>query len=78
MANVRNFWVDGNIDGRTTPMYGGPIKKDGGFSLKIFQRSEKNITTALYVRGYADEDGTLTLIVEDGNGNLVYKNSTVR
>ena len=35
---VRPFWIVGDIDGRRSPLTGGPISGDGGFSLSIYQR----------------------------------------
>ena len=29
---VRNFWIDGSIDGRATDVTGGPRSRDGGMS----------------------------------------------
>lgn len=36
--NVRNFWIEGRIDGRDSTFAAGPATKDGGFSLTIKQR----------------------------------------
>ena len=35
---VRNFWVDADIDGRQTGLGGGPMSKDGGMDVTIYQR----------------------------------------
>jgi len=35
MRRVRNFWIEVRIDGRKTPLRGGPMSKDGGFTLSI-------------------------------------------
>lgn len=37
---VRNWWIDVEIDGRKTRLNGGPVSKDGGFSMTIYQRVE--------------------------------------
>jgi hypothetical protein len=34
--NVRNFWVEVTIDGRSAPIASGPVAKDGGFSLTVY------------------------------------------
>ena len=58
---IRNFWISADIDGRKTDLSGGPIRKDGGFDLKVYIREDGAISRkALYVMGRA-EDGKLTL-----------------
>jgi hypothetical protein len=59
--NVRNFWLEGQIDGRSSKIEGGPVAKDGGFFLRIKMRDDGGILNALSIRGTADEDGTLWL-----------------
>ena len=66
---VRNFWIEGQVDGQTRKTLGGPLAKDGGFSLSIKVRDRGEITLPLRIDGYAvlDEDTgetTLTLTVE--------------
>jgi len=64
---VRNFWIKADIDGRKTMMEGGPVRKDGGFSMTIFMRGEGGITKPLEIEGMATKDGRLDLYV---NGKL--------
>lgn len=52
--NVRNFWIEVEIDGRTTKLAGGPRSKDGGFTLRIKQRSKGDIITPVHIEGKAD------------------------
>ncbi len=59
--NVRNFWIELDIDGRTTSIASGPRSRDGGFSLRIYQRDQGNIIKALEVEGIAQSDGSLVL-----------------
>jgi len=40
---VRNWWIEADVDGRKTPLSGGPRSKDGGFQLTIYQRVKGNI-----------------------------------
>jgi len=40
---VRNFWVECFIDGRETPLRGGPRTKDGGMSINLFVRDRGTI-----------------------------------
>lgn len=61
--NVRNFWIEVEIDGRTTKLAGGPQSKDGGFVLTIKQRSKGSIIEPLHIQGYAQEDRTLRMTI---------------
>ena len=36
---VRNFWLEADVDGRVSTVAGGPRGKDGGITLRIYQRS---------------------------------------
>lgn len=76
--NVRNFWLQAYIDGRTSDVATGPKNKDGGFTLTIYQRSKGDIVKALTVTGVADSYGTLVLYVDDENGFCRIKQSTGR
>jgi hypothetical protein len=70
---VQNFHVEVNIDGRNTPLAGGPRSKDGGFDLTVYIRDENRILRALSVTGTASSDGTLTLraaVTSDADSNL--------
>jgi hypothetical protein len=62
--NVRNFWLEGQIDGRDTKISGRPQSKDGGFSLTIKQRDGGQVTTACRIWGNADQHGNIKLMVE--------------
>jgi len=56
--NVRNFWIELDVDGRKSRVETGPIRKDGGFSLTIRARERASISpTTLEVRGYVDGSG---------------------
>lgn len=61
---VRNFWVAGDVDGRRSPLSGGPRARDGGLSLTLYQRMEGQVAASLRVYCYAYRDGTLSLEVE--------------
>jgi len=61
---VRNFWIEADIDGRTTTLTGGPRSKDGGFSLDIFIRDEGASTKAITIMGHVI-GGRLTLSAVD-------------
>jgi hypothetical protein len=60
---VRNFWLEADVDGRRTPVTGGPRGKDGGITLRVYQRLGGAVRTALRVECRACYDGTLHLTV---------------
>lgn len=75
--NVRNFWIEGTIDGRETPIVGGPRSKDGGMFLNLYIRDNGDIEKALTINCYADGDN-LKIIVGDRynkNGEYIVINS---
>ena len=61
---VRNFWIAGDVDGRRSPVSGGPRGRDGGLSLTLYQRTEGQVAASLRVHCSAGRDGTLALEVE--------------
>jgi hypothetical protein len=61
MTNVRNFWIEAKIDGRSTDLSGGPQSAVGGFELTVFVRNEGASVQALHLIGNADSEGRLTL-----------------
>lgn len=60
---VRNFWIDGSIDGRETWLSGGPKSKSGGMRIQIFQRDEGGIEEAVRVRCW-ESGGKLITVVD--------------
>lgn len=79
---MRNFWVEGNIDGRETVLSGGPRAKDGGMNIKIFQRSEGQSRKAVEVNCYVGSDGeTLITHIQPSDKGCqveVLSNGTIR
>jgi len=68
--NVRNFWIDANIDGRKERLTGGPRRKDGGFALEVSVRSEGDSQRALCIVGRQTNDGELQICIWDGDGAI--------
>lgn len=66
MSHVRNFWIDGTVDGRATGVEGGPRSKDGGFSMTVYIRDEGGIETGVRMSGRVGRDGELVLNVSPG------------
>jgi hypothetical protein len=62
--NVRNFWIECDIDGRKERLAGGPVSKDGGFHLVVWQRDDGQPWKALRIIGFAGVDGSLRLEIE--------------
>lgn len=65
---MKNFYITANVDGRKTPISFGPRSKDGGFSLKIYQRSKGEKLVVLEIDGKVDSKGDLLLFVEPRRG----------
>jgi hypothetical protein len=62
VRNVRNFWLELEVDGKPTKIATGPKSKDGGFLLTVYVREEGHISNKqLHVRGSVNHDGTLSL-----------------
>lgn len=60
--NVRNFWIELEIDGRKTKVATGPRSRDGGFNLKVLMREKGQISEKEFrLTGYPtmDKDGDL-------------------
>lgn len=88
--NVRNFWLDASIDGRSSDLSGGPVAKDGGFNLKLLQRSNGDIldggAETVNIRGVSDGDEVILRIDipagfernEQSGGSVRYVRATKR
>ena len=60
--NVRNFWVELDIDGKTTEIATGPRNKDGGFSMLIKIRENGSISSKrMKINGFAN-NGDLEIV----------------
>lgn len=71
IRNVRNFWIDCNIDGRESALSGGPRSKTDGMSVIIKQRSNGGFETALTVTCYVNDAGGLVTLVRDAQGHEI-------
>ena len=70
--NVRNFWINCDIDGRSNRLSGGPRSKDGGFTMTIRQRDDGSVTKAITVNGYTFKDGTIKLEIGLPDGTFYH------
>ena len=77
--NVRNFWVDLDVDGRANSVGTGPRSKDGGLDLDLYIRNDGRVAKALTVRCYRrHHDSMLVMSVRDGEGHVVHELETAR
>ena len=74
--NVRNFWVDVDVDGKQNRIGTGPRSKDGGMDVEFKIREAGTVTDSIDVlcRAHGDK---LTLTVQH-NGRVVYVHETAR
>lgn len=62
--NVRNFWIELEIDGRVTKVATGPRRKDGGFLLKVHMRDKGEICRDLVkITGRMERVGKVDCLV---------------
>lgn len=67
MLAVRNFWVESQVDGRRTPIKGGPARKDGGLDLQLFQREDGAITQPIEIQCKEEDQRLITKVYIDGS-----------
>ena len=53
---VRPFFIDAKIEGRQTPLRGGPKRKDGDVTIDIYQRDDGEITKPFRIHQYTTQD----------------------
>jgi len=68
-VNVRNFWIDLEVDGRKEKVGTGPRTKDGGFYATISIRRDGCVDKAMHIEGKIDSSGDLLLIAEAADGD---------
>ena len=66
--NVRNFWIEAEVDGRKTPIAFGPRSADGGFRLTVYMRKLGDIETAIEMEGFLNSFGELVLRIDHKEG----------
>ena len=74
---VRNFYIQGNVDGRKTSLSGGSRRKNGGMFLVLTQRNNGNIENCASIECVANGD-ELKTIIYDKDGKAIYENITKR
>lgn len=73
MANVRNFWIDADIDGRATHLSGGPSNRGGGFQLRIYMRDDGESKLAYVIEGMADSDVIALKVWNESENKIVHQ-----
>ena len=68
---TRNFYVEGDIDGRATELTGGPRNANGGMRLYVTQRDKGSIVQAFTIRSWVMMDGKLITVVQNQEGTTV-------
>ena len=73
---MRNFWIEGQIDGRKSRITGGPQSSGGGFDLTVYQRDDGESKVGARITGRV-VNGELILDVDPGAGvsNVRVENS---
>ena len=60
---MRNFYIKGQVDGRKTPIAGGPRNKDGGMVITLFQKEKGESVEILLVTSSVLPDGKLRTVI---------------
>ena len=76
--HVRNFYVDGCVDGRQSNVSGGPKNKEGGMRLEVTQRNDGEVETAFVIKSYVAYDGELITRVTNSKGEIIGEHRTKR
>lgn len=75
--SIRPFYIVSEIDGRKTPLKGGPRSKDGCMKVNIYIRDNGGIEKAYTLSCYPGDDKDLIVSVLDNNGKVVHKTKSV-
>lgn len=67
---VRNFYINCEIDGRSSALAGGPATKDGGLYLTLQQRNNGEVVTAIKINCYEKNGKLITNVMN--NEKIIY------
>jgi len=77
--NVRNFWMEARVDDRESKITGGPVKKDGGLEIRLYQRDEKSVLDSLRIDCWInDENDVCMRVIDQQTKEIVFQRKTVR
>ena len=67
--NVRNFWIELEVDGKKHKVATGPRRSDGGFTMTIKVRENGEVSNRrIYISGKTDgEINVVTIETPDGS-----------
>lgn len=64
--NVRNFWIELQVDGKKEIVATGPKNSGGGFEAKIYWRVRGAVCDVpAIIRGYVSKEGALVIEYDD-------------
>lgn len=75
--NVRNAWMNAQIDGRS-PIATGPVSADGQMQVRFFVRDNGRVIPSVRIETLATRDGRLMLRVFAPAGTLLFEHETTR
>ena len=73
---VRPFYLSADVEGRRTPLAGGPARHDGSMTVEITQRNAGEIETAFKIRSYREGDELITNVYDNSTGTCVATHKT--
>jgi hypothetical protein len=78
--NVRNFWIELDVDGRKERVETGPVRADGGFQMTIRIRDEGSISdTVLLVEGNVNTNtGEIVLVAAERCGQAIHQTLEIK
>lgn len=76
--NVRNFWIELDVDGRGNMVKTGPRRKDGGFDCQFFIRDLGEVKRSIAVIGRVHGEKLMLKIVGIPGQDDVEVESTTR
>ncbi len=66
---TRNFWISAAVDGRETPLAGGPRSKDGGMDVLLTVREDGGIREAVRITCWSN--GEKNIVRVRFNGEII-------
>jgi len=78
IRNIRNFWLDIDVDDKDTPFSSGPMTEDGGFRATIYQRNKDKTVKSLVLKGTVDDTENIILRVKNMETGEIWKFHTRR
>ena len=73
---MRPFYLYAEVEGRKTPLTGGPRRKDGSLNVSVLVRDKGESICAYKIKCYS-EGNKLKVDVINGNGTVVDSTETI-